>query len=80
MTPKCGRHFGVESELSYFGKAAAGRNDGRPGALQVTAGQDRTLVEQNYVPGPMFEENLRRALPMAEGGFAVFVTRPISRT
>ena len=31
-----------------------------------------------YVLGPMLEENLRRALLMAEGSFAVFVTRPIS--
>ncbi len=31
-----------------------------------------------YVLGPMLEENLRRALLMSEGSFAVFVTRPIS--
>ena len=31
-----------------------------------------------YVLGPMLEENLRRALLMAEGSFTVFVTRPIS--
>ena len=31
-----------------------------------------------YVLGPMLEENLRRALLMSDGSFAVFVTRPIS--
>jgi TctA family transporter len=31
-----------------------------------------------YVLGPMLEENLRRALLMSEGSFAVFFTRPIS--
>ncbi|HEX5140887.1 MAG TPA: tripartite tricarboxylate transporter permease [Dehalococcoidia bacterium] len=31
-----------------------------------------------FVLGPMLEENLRRALLMAEGSFLVFVTRPIS--
>jgi TctA family transporter len=31
-----------------------------------------------YVLGPMLEENLRRALLMSDGSFAVFFTRPIS--
>jgi TctA family transporter len=31
-----------------------------------------------YVLGPMLEENLRRALLMSDGSFAVFVQRPIS--
>jgi len=31
-----------------------------------------------YVLGPLLEENLRRALLMAEGSFGVFVQRPIS--
>ncbi|MGE0315363.1 MAG: tripartite tricarboxylate transporter permease [Lautropia sp.] len=31
-----------------------------------------------FVLGPMLEENLRRALLMSDGSFAVFVTRPIS--
>ncbi len=33
-----------------------------------------------FVLGPMLEENLRRALLMSDGSFAVFVTRPISLT
>lgn len=33
-----------------------------------------------FVLGPMLEENLRRALLMSDGSFAVFVTRPISMT
>ncbi len=31
-----------------------------------------------FVLGPMLEENLRRALLMSDGSFAVFITRPIS--
>jgi TctA family transporter len=32
----------------------------------------------DFVPGPMMEEHLRRAMLMAKGDPTVFVTRPIS--
>jgi TctA family transporter len=31
-----------------------------------------------YVPGPMMEENLQRALHLSRGDFSIFVVRPIS--
>jgi len=50
------------------------------GYLFMRLDLDAAPLMLGFILGPMLEENFRRALLLSRGGFATFVTRPISGT